>query len=474
MTDLILTNAHIITVDKKRRCISKGTIVIEGQNIEAIGKETDILPQFKSEVDKNDIWDLKGKIILPGFINTHSHLFQTYMRGLGADLEILDWWPNTVKPIAVNMTPEDVYNCALVGIIESIKSGVTTILDNHYLLFNPKLGDAAVDALRDSGIRGYEALNSAIKDDFNVLPEGWVKSSEQDLKNWKRMYDKYHGKADGRLGIWHGTGAPFSITTDHLNEVVEITSERNTGMVGHYCESMREVNGFKKAFGETPIKYFSQNSNLLCDRLISIHSIWLSDEEIGLFAKNGVRVSHNPSSNAILGSGVCPVTKYLKKGVLVSIGLDGPASNDGQDMLEAIKQTAFFQKVHNAEPNAISGDRVLEMATIDGANSMHLGATIGSLEVGKKADLVVINPWMTNMMPLNRPASAVVYSAKAENVDTVIIDGKIILKDRRLTALDESQILQESHTRLEALVEQSAVAQKNRVRPWDAFPQKTP
>ncbi|MHA1917997.1 MAG: amidohydrolase family protein [Candidatus Ranarchaeia archaeon] len=470
MANLILHNAYIITMNPKRKLIKKGAIVIRGDKIEAVGKEQDILKVYENEFDKSDIWNMNGKIILPGFINTHAHLFQTYMRGLGADLEILDWWPSTVKPIVVNMEPEDFYNSAQVAIIESIKSGVTTILDNHYVNYKQELVYAVIDSMKDSGIRGHQAVNTAMKDDFKVLPEGWVKSSEEDIKSWKRTYDKYHGKENGRLGVWHGTGAPFSVTVEHLNEVVEVTKERNTGMVGHYCESQREVNSFKKAFGDTPIKYFSKQTNLLCDRLISVHSIWLSDEEINLFAKNQVRVSHNPSSNAILGSGVCPVIKYLEKGVLVSIGLDGVASNDGQDMMEAIKLTAFFQKVHNALPNAISGDKVLEMATIDGAKSMHLENEIGSIVPGKKADLVVINHWKANMMPLNRPASSVVYAGKAENVDIVIVDGTVLLKDRKLLHLDEKKIIQESQIRLNMLVEKSDIAKKNQDKIWDAYP----
>ncbi|MHA1839144.1 MAG: amidohydrolase family protein [Candidatus Ranarchaeia archaeon] len=473
MTSILIKNAYVITVDPQRRIYEKGAIAIDGNRIEAVGKSDDIVKKHGPDAD--EIIDVQGKAVLPGFINTHSHLFQTFMRSLGDDMEILDWWPHTVLPMALVMETEDFHYAHLVGCIESIKSGVTLTLDNQYIQTRPEFGDTGFEAWSKIGIRGIQATNGTVLDRWNLMPEHMVRTTEQIIGELRRLYDKWHGKADGRLQVWSGTGAPFTVTTEYLEECIYTTQELNdrnpalpVGMVGHWAESAREVQQFKQEMGKTPIQYYyDKGIRIWCDRMIAIHAVHLTDAELDIFEKTDTRVSHNALSNQYLASGVARVPEMLQRGIKVSLGLDGPASNNGQDMMEAIKSTVMMHKVATQNPTIMTAEKVLELATIDGARCINREHDLGSLEAGKLADLVVIDLWKSNMMPIHRPVSQIVYCGKAENIDTVIINGKIVLRDRVMQTVNEKEILEKAQKLCDAQVERAGeIPKAERKRPW--------
>ena len=476
MTSILIKNAYVITIDPERRIFEKGAVAIDGQHIEAVGKSDELVNNYGSDAD--EIIDAQGKVVLPGFINTHSHLFQTFMRSLGDDMEILDWWPHTILPMAQVMQTEDFHYAHLIGCIESIKSGVTLVLDNQYVTHQESFGDTAFEAWEKVGIRGIQATNGSVPSRWGRDHESWTLSKDQVIGELRRLYNKWHGKADGRFQVWSGTGTTFTVNPEYLEDCIYTTQELNdvnpdlpVGMVGHWAESAREIRIFKDEMGKTPSQYFyDECMGIWSDRMIAIHAIHLTDAELDIFAKTDTRVSHNTLSNQYLASGVAKVPEMLKRGIKVSLGLDGPASNNGQDMMECIKSTVLMHKVATQNPTIMTAEKVLELATIDGADCINRKHSLGSLEVGKLADLIMIDIWQSNMIPIHRPVSQIVYCGKAENVDTVIINGQIVLRNRVMQTVNEEEVIRKAQKLCDAQVDRAgAIPQKERIRPWMSF-----
>jgi 5-methylthioadenosine/S-adenosylhomocysteine deaminase len=467
MADIIIKNGFIITFDQKRSIIKDGGIVIEGNKIIEVDKTEKVLKNYTGE----KLIDAKNKVVLPGLINTHNHLFQTLMKSLGDDMKLFDWWPNVIGPLSVNLRKESCYYAALIGSIELIKSGCTCTLDNHYPFPIPELADECIKAFIEVGIRAVEAMGSQDREKpYFPIPKELIMDTEEALKENVKLIERWNGKANGRIHVWFGPGAPFTCSDELLEKAYELSKKYGVGITMHLHESKDEVIKWKEETGYTPIQYyFHKGLRILNSNLLAVHCVWLDDEDIKILAKKKVKVSHNPISNMYLASGIAPIPKLIKAGVIVSLGVDGAASNNNQDMFELMKTTALLHKVASCDPMAITAEKVLEMATIDGAKALGLENEIGSIEVGKKADIILINLKEANMTPLNRIVSQLVYCGKSYNVNTVIIDGKIIMENRQLKSINENEVIEKAQKVADELIERGK-RMDMREREWISLP----
>ena len=464
---ILIKNGYILTVDPQRRMIKDGAIAIEGDKIVAVGKTEEITKKYKKA---EKVIDAKNCAVIPGLINTHTHLFQVLLRSLGDDLKLFDWWPNMVGPAAVHMENEDVYWSALTGSMELLKSGCTCTMDNYYP--HPKWGltDECLKAFTEIGIRAVEAVGGTDKSvPYFPPPKALVKNTDSIIKEIVRLIKEWNGKADGRVKVWFGGGAPFANTDELLEKEYDNAKKYGVGICTHLHETMDEVNQWKKEYGGlSPIQYYYKKGiRFLGSNVVGIHCVWMDAEDLKIMAETDTKVSHNPVSNMYLASGTCPVPKMLDMGITVSLGVDGPASNNGQDMFELMKSTALLQKVSTCNPTAITAEKVLELATIDGAKSLMMNKEIGSIEVGKKADIVIVDLKAANIAPVNRVASQLVYCAKASNVDTVIVNGKVVVEKGRLKTMKESKIIENVQRVTDELVMRAGL-EKLREKKWTA------
>ena len=452
---ILIRNGIVVTMDENRRIIKDGAIFIDDSKIVAVGKTEDIEREYKADITI----DAKGYVVLPGFVNTHDHLFQMLFKSLGDDKALFEWWSGVVAPLSCYLDEDACYYAALAGCIELIKSGVTCTVDNHYVFTKPDLAAETLKAFDEIGIRGIQGRGLIDVDYFNLAPPGFpIERTDQAIKNTVDLVKRFHGKSNGRLMVWFGPAAPFMCSDELLNEIRDKAEELNTRITMHFHETLDEVRGWKEMKGTTPIKYFYEKGvRIFCDKLLAVHCVHLDEEEMKIFKKHGVKVSHNTISNLYLASGICPIPKMLKEGITVGLGVDGAASNNNQDMMELIKTTAILHKGSTMNPLSITADKVLEMATIDGARCIGLESEIGSIKPGKRADIILFDLKEINMRPLNRIISQIVYCGKAENVKTVIIDGKIVMQDRKILTVNEEEIKERTQKAIDRILEKAGL-----------------
>jgi 5-methylthioadenosine/S-adenosylhomocysteine deaminase len=432
--DILIRNGTILTMDANRRIISDGAVAVSDGKIIAIDRTESLTRNYTAD----RIVEAKNKVIMPGLVNTHTHLFQVLMRSLGDDMTLFDWWAKIVAPLSIRLRGEHCYYAALVGSLELLKSGCTCTVDNHYALPVPGLVDRCISAFVDVGIRAVEAVGTmdAERPYFQV-PSELKMDTDDAIDENVRLIRKWNGEANGRIKIWFGTDSPATCSDELLQRAHDLSNQYNVGMCCHLHETKDEVVNWKKETGLSPIQYYDKTIRFLDSNLLAVHCVWLDEEDIRVLARRQVKVSHNPVSNMYLASGIAPVPSLLRSGVVVSLGVDGPASNNNQDMFEVIKTTALIHKAVSHDPTAIVAQKVIDMATIDGAKSLCMDKEIGSLEQGKKADIILVNLTDVNMVPLNNLVSQLVYCAKSHNVETVIVDGRLIMQDRIVKTVDE-------------------------------------
>ncbi|MEM2991460.1 MAG: amidohydrolase [Halobacteria archaeon] len=446
-----------------RRVVKGGAIAIDGGKIIDIGATDKIAKKYSG----NKTIDAKGFAILPGLINTHTHLHQTLLKSLGDDYTLLGWLSEMMFPLTKDLKPKEAYYAALVGCIELIRSGCTCTADNHQ---NWKTHESCLEAMLDVGIRGIEARGHYVIDRWKALPRELIEDVEESIKRNEELIRKWHGEGNGRLRVWLGMQWPPACSDELFEKAYELSKKYSVGIMMHLHEVKEEVVRWKEETGYTPIQYyFHKGLRILNPNLLAVHCVWLDDEDIRILANRDVKVSHNALSNMYLASGIAPVPKLIKAGVTVSLGVDGAASNNNQDMFELMKTTALLHKVASCDPLAITAEKVLEMATINGAKALGLESEIGSIEVGKKADIILIDLKEANMAPLNRLVSQLVYCGKSYNVHTVIIDGKVVMENRKIKTVDEGEVIEKAQKVTDELVERSK-RMDMRERGWVSLP----
>ncbi|MFQ5975469.1 MAG: amidohydrolase [Candidatus Hydrothermarchaeales archaeon] len=431
--DIVIKNALLITIDDKRRVLKDHSIAIEDGQIVEISK--DIGGEAETTIDG------KGKLLMPGLINAHTHLAMTLFRGTADDVPLMKWLQEEIWPIENNLNRDNVRAGSLLGILEMIKSGTTCFNDMYWHL------DSVAKCVEESGIRAV--LSTPLLD---------VMGPEQGQKLLKEAEDaikKY--QTSGRIVPFFGPHAPYTCSEELLLKTKDLAERYHAGIHIHVSETKEEVENSKKEKGARPFEYL-ERIGFLNEDVVAAHSVWVSKAEMDILKNKKTKVCHNPISNMKLGSGVAPVPEFLDKGIIVSLGTDGAASNNNLDMFEDMKVCALLHKVNNSDASLVPALNALEFATINGAKALGLEDKIGSIEVGKRADVIMLDMQGTTLVPMTNPVSHLVYSVQGSNVETVIVDGKIIMEDRRMKTLDESRVIEFAREQAKDLFERSGKA----------------
>ncbi len=420
--DLLVLNGTLVTMDKDHRVIQDAGIAVAGGRIVAVGSNRDIVANYRAA----QTVDASGTTIIPGLINGHTHIPMTLFRGLADDLDLQDWLTKYIFPAeAKNLSEEFVRAGTRLGLAEMIRGGTTTYCDMYYF------EDAIADETAKAGVRGV--LGETVID----FPVADNKTNEQAMAYVEKFVQKWKGSELIIPAI--APHAPYTVSEEHLKAVRAFSDRTGAPIVTHISETKREVDDSLKARGASPIDYLDR-IGFLNDRVIAAHVVWPNEGEIGILKRSGVGVVHNPQSNMKLASGVAPVPKMIAEGLRVGLGTDGAASNNDLNMWEEMDTVAKLHKVFSGDPKVISAEEAFELATIRGAQALHLEKEIGSIEKGKRADLVIVERDSLNQIPLYNIYSDLVYATKASDVQTVIINGRIVMRDRRLLTLDEAAI----------------------------------
>jgi 5-methylthioadenosine/S-adenosylhomocysteine deaminase len=431
--DLLIRDAYVVTMNKGREILECANIAIDGDRILDIGSSE----EFDAKYVANKVIDGSGKFVFPGFVNTHTHLFQVLLKGLGRDQKLIEWLNSSVRRAIYQIDEESVYYAALVGCIESLRSGTTTILDYMYCHGKEGLDDPVIKAFEDIGVRGILGRGHTDTNPFPCACE-INETEEMFFADVERLAAKYQGHP--RISIALAPAIIWDLTEKGYLKTRELADKYGILITMHTVETEDDDQYSLETYGMRTVPYL-EKVGILGPDFIAVHCVHMSAEDIALFKKYDVKVSHNPVSNMILAAGVAPVTEFMKQGITVSLATDGAASNDTQDMIEVLKVTALLQKTHTRDVAAISAGQMLEMATLGGARSVLMEDQIGSIEAGKKADLFIFNPMTSKSIPVADPISMLVYSSGEANIETTIVDGKVLLENGKIVNVNEDEVL---------------------------------
>ena len=434
VVELIVSGGTVVTMDGARHVIENGAIAIKAGRIEAIGRANEIDQRYAAR----EVINATGKVVVPGLINGHTHVPMTLFRGLADDLDLQEWLTKYIFPAeAKNVTEEFVRVGTRLGLAEMIRGGTTTYCDMYYF------EDAIADETSKAGMRavlGETVIDFAVADN---------KTNAEAMAYVESFVKKWEGNALIVPAI--APHAPYTVSEEHLKAVRAFSDRTGAPIVTHISETKREVDDSIKAKGASPIDYLNR-IGFLNNRVIAAHVVWPTEEELGLLKKLGVGIVHNPQSNMKLASGVAPVPEMLREDLPVGLGTDGAASNNDLNLWEEMDTAAKLHKLISRDPKVVNAQEAFEMATIRGARALHLEKEIGSIEKGKRADLVVVDLDDLNQTPYYNIYSDLVYATKAADVRTVIVEGRVIMRDRRLLTLNEETIKAEARRYRERII----------------------
>jgi 5-methylthioadenosine/S-adenosylhomocysteine deaminase len=440
---ILIKNGWLVLNNEAREIINDGYIYIENDVISEIGQEESRSIELENIADETI--DAKGKIVLPGLVNGHTHLFQTYMRGLADDKPLFNWLKEEVWPYAILMDEEDFYLAALIGCIENLKTGATSVIDQHYIHTYKTTSDKVFKAMEVSGIRGNLCRVYADRGYEEKLSE----KPEVILNELETTYSKWHGKQNGRLTMSLGPINPWGVSPETMIRTKEFAKDKGLKYQIHTAETADVVQTSLDNYGLRNVDFF-ESLGILDENTQLAHCVWLNSLETEIVRKRGSMIIHCPVANMYLASGVAPVPAFRKAGIPVALATDGPGSNNSQDMLGTLKYTALLQKVNTLNAQILYPEDVLEMATLGGAKAMGM-EDIGSLKKGMKADIILVDWQKPHIAPVHKPVSAIVYNANGNDVDTVIVDGKIVVKNKKSTLVDETALIEECQDRVNFL-----------------------
>ncbi|AFS79094.1 5-methylthioadenosine/S-adenosylhomocysteine deaminase MtaD [Gottschalkia acidurici 9a] len=415
--NILIKGTNLITMNENKDIKENIDIAIEGNRIKYIGE---IKEDFK--VDK--VIDGTNKITMPGLVNTHTHIPMSLFRNYADDLPFWEWLHEKILPLEKGLSGDHVYWGSMLSIAEMLSSGITTFVDMYFFM------DDISKAVEETGIRGCLALSLS----------GNEITGESQLIETKKFIEKWNGKANGRIKTRIAPHAPYSCTPEFLNQIISLAKEYNQGINIHVSESKKEMEDSYKLYGKSPIEHIN-DLGLFDVPTIAVHCVQLSDRDINILKEKEVTVANNPGSNLKLANGFARVDALLKAGVNVTLGTDGSASNNNLNMFEEMNLAALINKGVTEDPLSVPAYTALEMATINGAKAIGLEDEIGSIEIGKKADIIMIDINKPHFYPRYNLISSLVYSAQASDVDTVIIDGEILMEEKKLKTIDVESVM---------------------------------
>ena len=398
-----------------------GDILIENDTIKAIGI-----------VDPRDtegayIIDGKRTVAMPGLVNTHTHAAMTLLRSYADDMELMPWLNEKIWPAEAKFVNEYIYWGSALAAVEMIQSGTTTFADMYDSMHE------VAKVTEESGLRAN-------------LARGCVVFSDPELKNIQknvRLYENFNNKADGRIKVWFAPHAPYTCPPEYVEKIVEAAKSCNAGIHVHLAETLDEQRQIAEGYGKTPTEYLNDLGVFELPTLAA-HSVYLNDTDIAILKEHNVGIAHNSTSNLKLASGIANIPKYLSAGLNVGLGTDGCSSNNTLNMFKEMAICSFVQKVNAMDPTVLPAEEILKLATIGGAKVLRWDEEIGTLEVGKKADLILVDIDKPHFAPWNNPVSDLVYSAQGSDVKTTIVNGKILMKDYEVLTLDVERIMAET------------------------------
>ncbi len=434
--DLIVNNATIVTMDQDTKIFSGHALVIKGSEIKAIEPAEFVFEKY----DSHKIIDGQDQFVFPGFINTHTHLFQNNLKGLGRDKLLMDWLDHSVRRALPEIRFNDVYNGAMAGCIENIRSGVTTVLDYMYAHGSQTgLDDAVVKAFDETGIRG---IFGRAQTDTSNFPEGIQcpinETEEMFFADIDRLAHELKGHQRITLAI--APGIIWDLTEDGFKKVRRYADKYGLRITMHLDETVGDDEYAMAKYGINSVEVLDRNG-VLGEDFIGVHLVQLDQKSLDILQKRNIKVSHNPIANMILASGIAPIPELKKRGLDVGLGTDGAASNDNQNMLEVIKITAILHKCAQRDAALLPAIEILKMATSEGARVVGQESAIGSIEVGKKADFFLFNPRNIACVPVADPVTSLVYSANPTAIDTVVIHGRVVMEKGEIKTLDEDALI---------------------------------
>ena len=421
MATTIIFNACIITMNERMELIKNGSIRIEDNQIKEIG-------EGKIQIPDAEYFDAEGMIVMPGFINTHTHVPMTMLRGYADDLPLHTWLNEHIFPAEARMvTPENVAVASRFAFIEMIKSGTTCFNDMYFF------EDIIAEEAKNAGIRGVmgESMIDFATASFQTVDEG--------LARCEALIRKWQGDSIIHPSVC--VHAPYTCSQATLQQSKQLADRYGTLLQIHVAETRQEVEDITARTGMPPAEYL-HSIGLLDRNVIAAHCVWLNPKEIELLARTGTSIGHCPKSNLKLASGVADIDTYLKAGITVALGTDGTASNNTLDLVEEMRFAALLAKVVHYNPEAIKAQTALRMATINGAKALGLDTLTGSIEIGKRADLILIHADASNMLPVYDEYSAIVYAMNSKNVRSSMVNGDWIMRNRIVCHVDKENTLE--------------------------------
>jgi len=423
---LVVTNGIVVTMDGDRRILTPGALAIDGRDIVAVGTVAAIAAGYRAK----DSIDAGGAVVMPGLINTHTHAPMVLYRGLADDLALMDWLQKYIFPAeAKTVTPAFVRAGTRLAALEMIRSGTTTYADMYY--FEEEIARVT----KAAGLRGVLG-QTIIK-----FPVPDAKTPEEGLSRTERFIREF--AADDLIVPAVAPHAMYTLEAETLKSVRQLADRERVPVILHLAETQDEVKIAQEQHQATPVGYL-ESLGFFGPRTLAAHAVHLTAEDIGILRKRGVGVSHNPESNMKLASGTAPVPALRRAGIPVGLGTDGAASNNDLDMFEAMRQAALLHKLESGDPRTLPAPEVLAMATREGAAALGMERMIGSLEPGKRADLIVVSMSAARQTPMYDPLSHLVYTTRGDDVRTTIVNGKILMREGKVLTLNEPAVLAEA------------------------------
>ncbi len=424
---LIVTGGTVVTMDEARRVLEPGAVAIEGNRIVAVGTPADIARDYTA----TDVIQAEGTIVAPGLINTHGHAAMVLFRGLADDMALMDWLNQYIFPAEAKMvSPEFVRVGTALAALEMIQSGTTLYTDMYYF------EEEAARVTRTAGLRGV--LGQTVIG----FPVADARTPAEALARAARFIDEF--KNDPLVVPAVAPHSMYTVDADTLRACRALATTKGVPLLTHISETRDEQKTSQERHSLTPTAYL-ESLGFWGPDTVAAHGVWLSDHDLAILSRRKVGLSHNPESNMKLASGTARVTKWLEAGIAAGLGTDGAASNNDLDMFDTMRITALLHKLIDHDPTSMPAARVLEMATIGGARAMAMGDRLGSLEPGKLADLILVNARTARLTPLYNPVSHLVYVTRGDDVLTSIIDGKVVMRDRRVLTMDAARVMADAN-----------------------------
>ncbi|MBG9794927.1 N-ethylammeline chlorohydrolase [Paenibacillus dendritiformis] len=423
----LIKNVLIVTM-KEGDAPFHGDIYIAGDTIQQIGPALD--------VEAGQVIDGAGMVAMPGLINAHQHTPMSLLRGFSDDLKLMDWLERKMLPAEANMTPEDIYWGAKLSMAEMIKSGTTAFADMYIHM------DEIAAAVDEAGMRASLSRGMVFLQD----------DGGQRLTEALGLIERWNGKADGRITTMLAPHAPYTCPPEPLKRIVRLAEEMRLPIHIHLAETTEEVKSIREKYNETPAQYLYNIGLFERTHVLLAHGVHMTRGDIGLLRGMRGGVAHNPVSNLKLGCGIAPVADMMNQGIAVGLGTDGAGSAATVDMFEEIKAAAWLQKLDCGDPTMLPAGQALRMATRESAKLLNIDREVGTLEAGKRADLILVDMNKPHLQPVHQIESLLAYSANGADVDTTIVNGKVLMRHRQLVTIDEDEVLRQASIRAKRIV----------------------